>query len=271
MPDTRSVLDYFTNHLHYDSTREYTHRVGDVAYLEAGRLARPADMPRGQKVIAAAIVAAAVIIGVVVLNSTIIASWRANMNVEQAIVDNLSREASIVTVPDMASLINQDDEAIRASFEQAGFKVYDASKMYDSNDMTLFKLPSDMSVQDASKLYMRGMGALNADEATRLLNGSWYFATDRVNGTSMVVRYADFATDDPAIAVQSALAKEGFDPQSVSEQGVDESGNTYSMGTLTSGETQCSWKISAIKLEDMYSIKSLPEDACYVGIRVTAA
>ena len=47
--------------------------------------------------------------------------------------------------------------------------------------------------------------------------------------------------------------------------------NICSMGTLDAEGTPCTWKISALPLSDMYSISGLPEDACYVGVRVTVA
>ena len=86
----------------------------------------------------------------------------------------------------------------------------------------------------------------------------------------MVVRYADFSTADPQVAVQNALTKQGFNPESITESGVDDSGNTFSLGSIDVDGTMCTWKISALPLKDMYSISGLPEDACYIGVRVTA-
>ena len=70
-------------------------------------------------------------------------------------------------------------------------------------------------------------------------------------------------------AFRKALEAEGFDPESVAESGVDDSGNTYSMGTVDVDGVLCSWKISALKLDEIYSISSAPEEACYVGVRLT--
>ena len=86
----------------------------------------------------------------------------------------------------------------------------------------------------------------------------------------MVVRYADFSTDDPQVAVQKAVEREGFDTGSISESGVDESGNTYNMGVVEVGKKAYTWKVSALPLDDMYSINNMPTDACYVGVRLTA-
>ena len=49
----------------------------------------------------------------------------------------------------------------------------------------------------------------------------------------------------------------------------NESGNNYSKGSIEIDGHPCTWSIHAIPLSDMYSISGLPEDACYVGIRIT--
>jgi hypothetical protein len=86
----------------------------------------------------------------------------------------------------------------------------------------------------------------------------------------MVVRYIDFSTGDPQIAVQNAIMKEGFDTGSITESGEDDSGNTFSTGSFTIDDASYTWKVSALPLEEIYSISGLPEkSACYVGVRVT--
>jgi hypothetical protein len=84
----------------------------------------------------------------------------------------------------------------------------------------------------------------------------------------MVVRYADFTTGDPQVAIRSALEKEGFDANNV-ESGVDDSGNSFSTGGVDVNGTQCTWRISAVPLSDYYAISGMPENACYVGVRIT--
>lgn len=266
MADLYSLVD----RIFYANRREYTHVEGEVAYLDGTPLRRPFSMPRTQRAIAAAIVVVAVIIGAVFVNNTVLTSMREAATAEQSIADNLARQTSLETVPQMAQLVNLGDDDIRARFAEAGYTVYDATELSDSGAMVLYKLPQGMDVDDAAVLYAQGIGSLSAVQATRLLNGSWYFSADRDGVTSMVVRYADFSTGDPQIAVQNALSKEDFDPESITGSGEDDSGNTFSSGTLDADGTACSWQISALPLSDMYSIAGMPEDACYVGIRVTA-
>ena len=265
MADLQSLVD----HIHYENRRDYTHVEGDVAYLDGAPLRRPFAMPKTQRIIAAVIIVIAIVIGAFFVNSTVLENLRETLQSEQNVTNNLAREASIETLPKMNELVVLGDDDIRARFQEAGYTVYDASDPEDDTSMILYKLPSDVTVEDAAAMYAKGISNLTPTQSSKLLNGSWHFSADRNGGTTMVVRYADFSTGDPARAVQNALAKEGFDPESVSDSGEDESGNTYSMGTLDADGTACTWKISALPLSDMYSVQGLPEDACYVGVRVT--
>ena len=267
MAKSRSLGDI----LHYSNNRTYSDKQGEVAYLDGAPLRRPVSMPAGQRVIAAIIVIAAIALGAYFVNDTVIRSMREAQQAEQAIANNLARQASIDTIPHVDQLITLNDAGIKETFEEAGYTVYDASAQGDADELILYKLPSDMSIEEASAMYARGISGLTAVQATKLLNGSWQFVADRSGATSMVVRYADFSTDDPSIAVQNALQKAGYDPESITESGVDDSGNTYSMGTLDADGTTCTWKISALPLEDMFSISGMPEGGCYVGSRVTVA
>ena len=266
MPDMQS----FADRLHYDGTRGYTKTQGNIAYLDGSPLARPANMPRTQRLIALVIILVAILIGFVLVNKFVIARWQEAADTEQAIASNIAAEASIDTIPAVATLIPLDNAAIKATLTDAGYTVYDVSEKDDSNDLALYKLPTGMAVEEAAVLYSQGTGSLDAVQASRLLAGSWYLAADRVSGTSIVVRYTDFTTADPQIAVQNAIRKEGFDATTITDSGVDESNNTYSTGTLDANGTPCTWKVSALPLSEMYSISGLPENACYVGVRVTA-
>lgn len=266
MPDLHSLVD----RLYYTNRRDYTVKKGNVAYLDASPLKRSLSMPAGQRVVAIIIVAAAIILGVLFVNNTVLASIREAEAAEKAITDNLARQASIDTVPIMSDLVKLDDDEIRAAFANAGYTIFDASALNTSVDMALYKLPADMTTDEAAGMLSKGVNSLTAAEATKLLNGSWYFATERSGGTSMVVRYADFATADPQVAVVHALEKQGIDSSTISESGVDDSGNTFSMGTAEIGKKAYTWKISALPLGDMYSINKMPEGACYVGVRFTA-
>ena len=70
-------------------------------------------------------------------------------------------------------------------------------------------------------------------------------------------------------ALQAAAAAEGFDLSTAGEPAEDEAGNTYLAGSMDANGTTYNWRISAIALSDVYSVKGLPETAVYVGIRIS--
>lgn len=249
--------------------REYTYQQGNVDYLDGTCLTRPFTLTGMQRILAIAVVIAACIIGALFINNTIFAQARESELSQKSVEENLKRPGALESVPFMSMMINLSDEEIMDIFDVNGFTIYDATSSTETGNLTVYKLPDDVALEDASALLARGFGSMNASQASRLLNGSWFFSADRVGGVSMVVRYADFTTGDPQIAIQKALEREGFDPASITDSGKDDSGNTFQAGTLEAGDLECSWRISALPLSDMYSISGLPEDAVYVGIRVT--
>ena len=265
MLDMHSLAERFF----YTNRRSYSVEKGGIAYLDSTPLRRPFAMPLAQKIIMLVVVAVACGIGFMFINDTILDSIRQAEQTEQTIASNLKRQPSVETIPQMTQVVNLSDDEIRSMLADAGYGVYDASATSEDGNMILYKLPSDVSVEEAGVLYAQGINALSPEQATKLLVGSWRFDSDRVNGTSMAVHYADFSTGDPQVAVRTALEAEGLDPNSVSESGVDDSGNTYSMGTVDVDGVMCSWKISAIKLDEIYSVSGVPTDACYVGVRIT--
>ena len=69
----------------------------------------------------------------------------------------------------------------------------------------------------------------------------------------------------------SAIQSEGFDGEDceMTKECVDESGNTFKSGTVQTEDETYFWRVSAVKFNDAYSIKGMPETAIYVGIRMT--
>ena len=265
MAELNEVFD----RLHYENRRDYTNKRGGVRYLDGTPLTRPLHMPASQRVIALVIVVIAVIIGFVLVNTFVLSHIREIEETEKTIQSNLARPASIESIPNMMSLVSLDDDAIRAEFDKAGYKMFDASGRNGTDELVLYRVPDDMTLDDVAADYMTGMSALSPEEASKLLEGGWQFSADRKSGSSMVVRYADFSTADPQIAIQNAIRKEGFDVTTMGESGEDETGNTFSSGTFVVDEdVTCTWRVSALPLDDVYSIKGLSENACYVGVRV---
>lgn len=267
MVDLQSLVDK----IHYENRREYSHTEGNLTYLDTTPLNRPLSMPRSQRTIAIAIVAIAAALGLIFINSTVLANMRETANSEKAVAENLTHEASIESLPQMASVINMGNDDIRATFDDAGYTMFDASTESEPDTLSLYKLPADVSAVDAAVMLSGGIDKLSAGQATKLLVGGWSLTVSRGDVTSMVVRYADFSTGDPNQAVENALSKEGIVLDDIKESGVDDHGNTFSSGTLDAEGTSCNFRVSAVPLGDMYSIAGLPEDACYVGIRYTVA
>lgn len=265
-----ALSESLVERLFYSNRKQYSEREGNIAYLDASGLRRPFTMPMAQRIIAAIIVVIAIIIGYTAIDRTLLDSYRQAEAFQTSIESNLAREASIETLPNMPGVMPLDNETTVASFTDAGIEVVDLTSLNDSYDMMVCKVPSGMTAEETSDMYAKGIGALDAVEATKLLNGSWMLTADRENGT-MVVRYVDFKTSDPQIAVQNAIAKEGFDAATITETGVDDSGNTYSLGTVETEGGTCIWKASALPFDDIYSISGMPEGACYVGVRLTYA
>lgn len=249
--------------------RSYTKRKGGVRYLDGTSLARPNGIKGGQRLILLLIAAIAIGVGAFFIYNTIYASIREAALAEQSVAENLTRTASIKSLPDMTTLINLSDDEVLARLEESDYQIYNVTTDGSTSGISVYKLPDDVTVDDAAVLYARGIDRLNASQATRILVGSWYLSTDRTGTGSMVVRYADFSTGDMQVAIQNALATQPFAPDSVADTGVDDAGNTYASGRIDVDGVPCVWRISVLPLSDMYSVSNLPEESCYVGIRIT--
>lgn len=265
-----SFIDSISDYLHYENRKDYTVRVGNITYLDTSPLSRPFNMPLAQRSILIGVLVAAVIIGLVWFNNTALEAIRESNARMESIESNLQRPGALEALPSMTQIASKDANGILSSFQEAGYQIYDATAPNDEGDIAVYRIPGDMNYDEAAALFAKGIAGLDAADATKLLNGMWYFETDNANGTK-VIRFADFSTADPQVAVRNALSKQEFSQDSISESGVDDSGNTYSMGSFDADGGSYTWKVSALPLSDMYSISGLPENACYVGIRVTRA
>ncbi len=264
MSRIRTIFD----RIHYENRVGYTYKEGNIAYLDSLPLTRPFRMPKAQRIIALCIILIGIIIAIILVNTFVVSRWSDSMKRENTIQANMEREPAIATIPLMTALINRSNEEIKNMFINDGFLILDISDKNKTSDMALYRLPKDVTLEEAQRYYQQGINSLNAVDGSRFFVGSWYFATERFNGTSMIVRYADFSSSDPQIAVQNALAKEGIDPASVSKSGIDDSGNTFISGSVIIEGVNCSWKISALPLKEVYKISGLTDTGCYVGFRI---
>ena len=51
---------------------------------------------------------------------------------------------------------------------------------------------------------------------------------------------------------------------------MDDSGNTYQAGVVSTDNGTYNWRVSVIELDEVYDISGLPNTAFYVVIRFTA-
>ena len=265
MDNTHSLLERIMGPVE----RTYTKRKDGVRYLDGTSLTRSPGIPGAQRTILIIIVIAALAVGAFFIYNTVYASIRQAALAKQSVAENLSRPASIETIPDMTNYILLSDDEVKQAINDSGYTYYDVTSPGSVTGITVYKLPADVSMEDAEVLYTRGIDRLNASQASLILNGSWQFATDRTGTGSMVARYADFSTGDLQTALNNALNTQKFNRESIADTGVDDAGNTYASGTIDVGGTLCVWRVSVIPLDDMYSVSGLPEEACYVGIRLT--
>lgn len=251
----------------------YVESSGPINYLDDSGLTRPFVMPKSQVALMGIFIILAVAIGSYLLFHTVDSIQGKAARDQAALEQNLSRQVAY-DLPLLPAIIEiEDNEALKQSFIEAGNTVYDATHEEEAlaGNLRIVKLPPDMSELDAAvMLEGKGINGLDAANAARLLNGSWTLDVNRSEGLSMRVTYTDFTSHTIETAIQNALATEGFDPAaSVDDAGVDEAGNTFQTGIVTVNDTEYTWKISAIALSDVYDISGLPEDAVYVGIRLT--
>jgi hypothetical protein len=191
---------------------------------------------------------------------------------QEALQENLAREVSY-DLPSLAALMPLDDEAMMASLTEAGYTLYERTPVGTNPEggFEVIKLPADLTVEEAGLMYMTGIDKLSAADAVRLLKGAWTLDVSRKAGESIRLRYADFDSGTIEKAVQGAMQAEGLESAEITDNGVDDSGNTFQAGTVATDSGTYNWRVSAIELSEMYDISGLPNTAFFVGIRFGAA
>ena len=243
--------------------------VGDVRYYDGAELSRPLDMPQHVRLVMFGAMAVAAVIGALFLFNYFDGIMNEPLRQQQTLQENLAREVPL-DLPSLAGLMPRSDEKIMAKLEKAGYTLYERTPIGTDPDggFEVIKLPDDVSLEEAGAMYLTGVNNLSAPDAVKLLKGAWTLTVSRKAGTSMRLRYADFDSGTIEKAVQNAMAAEGLENATVEDSGVDDSGNTYQAGTVTTkkGRTY-KWRVSVIDLSEVYSISGLPNTAFFVGIR----
>lgn len=253
--------------------RAYSDSRDGVNYLSQKGLDKRLVMPRWQFYIMIAFAVVGIFIAVYLATNLFSSIEGAVAQTEATTKANLTREVSY-DLPRLQDLVVYDDASMKQLFIDQGLTTYLLSDEEDVTSFNLAKLPSDVTTAEAAVMYTRGIANLGASDAAKLLKGSWTLYVDHEGGTSYRLRYADFDSGSPELAVDAAIATEGFDLATVGtdNQGVDDAGNTYKAGTVQGADGNIySWRVSAIALSEIYDVSGLPENAVYVGVRLAAA
>lgn len=243
---------------------------GNIRYLDDGGLNRPLDMPPNVRKGMLAALTLACAIGCAILFGYFDAMVGAPQRDQEAMQENLARDVSL-DLPQLSALINMSDQDIMNALSSTGCALYEKTPVGTSENggFEVIKLPEGVSLEEAGLIYLAGLSNASASDASRLLNGSWTLSTDHSSGANIRVRYADFKSGTADVAIQAAKEAEGLSNAQATDAGVDDSGNTYQAGTVEIDGETCSWRVSVIALSEMYSVSGLPEDALFVGVRLS--
>ena len=247
-----------------------TVQIGDVRYFDGAELSRPLAMPPRVRLILLVVMIVAAVIGCTFLGKYFDQILNEPLRQQQALQENLARDVSY-DFPSLATLMPLSYEEVMANLTEAGYTLYERTPVGTDPDggFEVIKLPADVSLEEAGLMYVQGIDNLSASDAVRLLKGAWSLTVSRKAGDDMCVRYADFESGTIESAVQSAMQAEGLETAEITDNGVDDSGNTYQAGVISTESGTYNWRVSAIELDEVYDISGLPNTAFYVGIRFT--
>ena len=246
-----------------------TIRRGGVSYIDSSSLNRPLTLPRKNYPILLGVVAlgviAALIIGVAINHNVVHRDDRLREQV--LVVANRGVSQDVPTVTDFADF---SDDDFFTYMQDQGFDYVDMNAINNSPDYTvdIFKLPSDMTSEEASSAYTEGISSLDSVTATKLLSGSWRLTVNRDGGFSYNLRFADFNSDNPNAAIQKAIGAQGLKDTTFTDAGTDSSGNTYQSGQISLDGYDYTWTVSACNLRSVYRINGMPNSTQYVGVRL---
>ena len=152
---------------------DYVDNEGPVRYLDGSGLSRPLDMPKPQLAVMGLFVAAAAIIGGYLLFNVLDEVQGGAARAQASVEENLARPVTY-DLPVLPSIVEiGDNETVKQVFADAGATLYDTTSEEEAagNNLSVIKLPSDVSLVDAGLLYQKGIPNLSAGEAALLLNG----------------------------------------------------------------------------------------------------
>ena len=245
---------------------------GPVKHMAAASLERPLELPRAEYRKMWIIVGIAV-----VLSAALILAYNftvsGDLQRQQALVNEAIMRDVSLDLPSMKDYAGKTNEAMRETFKSAGYNMYDNSNDEDYNvdGFDMFKIASDIDTEKAANAYSQGIENLRPVDAARYLAGSWRFLVSRADGVELRLRYADFQAADARAAIEAAVESQGFEDADLNTIAEDTMGNTNISGSFKKDKKTYNYTISACDLSQVYDIDGAPENAQYVGIRVTEA
>lgn len=257
-----------------DASRLPRRSEGPVSYLDGSSLSRPLTMPRTRAYLIA--------VALFALLALAVGAWAATSGIDsvshmrKAAAQDVSAELNRgvkLELPALSGYLGMDSETLGATLAEAGYTAIDMNAVGGSqtNAIDFVKLPSDVSVADATVMYAKGIASLSAPEAARLLSASWRITSEGPNVSDLHLKYADFSSKDIQAAIDNAIAAEGWQDSEMGDSGEDSVGNTFQSGTVAVDGQTIEWTVSACALSEVYANEGLPSNAVYVGIHATAS
>lgn len=250
-------------------SRIKTVRHGEINYLDGSSLSRPLSMPKKSYPIMLVILAAAILaaggLGFAINYNIVHSEDRLKAQVMEIANRGVDQE-----VPKLTDFVDYSDADFAPYMESSGFTYVDMNAINNSPDFTIdyFKLPSDMTAEEAEGAYTDGISSLDTETAVKLLSGSWRLTVNRAGGFSYNIRYADFESDNPNSAIQKAMEEQGLSGTNLTESGKDRTGNQFQSGEIEIDGYHYTWTVSVCKLKDAYRVSGIPGSSQYVGVRL---
>lgn len=176
-------------------------------------------------------------------------------------------------IPLLVDYVNLTDAEMEAALVDEGFTLYMltpyAENPEDTEIWDCYRVVPGLSDSTVKSYLEQGLGNIKKSQSATFLNGSWRWTVYRYLTCAVRLQYADFNAKDPQTAIINALKTQGWNnPETFTESGVDDNGNTFQAGILTQDGKRYSWRVSTVTLKEMYDVE-YPGGGMFVGIRLT--
>lgn len=244
---------------------------GNLLFLDGTPLVGALKMSRAAIIGMAVLMGVAAAVGVWVFSQYYDVTANAPKRAQEELHANLAREVDL-GLPVLTGFVGADNEAIVAAIEETGATVVNTTSEDEATagDLELSKLPEGVGIDQAAALRLQGVTKVSPADAALLLNGAWTLNVVRTtDNTSLRIHYCDLSATSAEDAITAAMSAEGFPAETATESGVDDAGNNFQTGKIDVNGKVCTWRVSVCPLSAIYDISGFPENAQYVGIRLT--